>query len=332
MSLILALPCLFAVPTYAHAQKLDSCARSGNSLWDAMPKEGSGPTDKMTRIRDAMHLYATDFNNVLTAAVWFGYSNIIARSLQDKTMIKQHGPQSLYLAASMGRLHDTALMLQAGISANAETNNRLTPLYGAAEHGCVGAMQLLVDHGANINHKADVTWTLLEDAVLSRQFEAARFLMHHGYILRAGEDAHIRNTLTRMGETSAIDTIFGTNIPPTASGSIPTNSITIGKYARVCGVLTTERHFGAPNFGEDPKTDSNFTTWVLKTTSPVTVLTQSNPKHNTVTHRVQLYFKNSDDGARRLGKELCVEGAAAAAVTPGDIAPVNITVKSANYN
>lgn len=216
-ALLLALLCLVALPGYARAQRLDSCAGSGNPLWNAIPSASSGPADKMTRIRDVMRLHAIDADNVLTVAVWLGYNNIVEKSLQDKAMVKQYGTQTLYLAASMGRLHDMSLLLKAGVSPDAEGYNRFTAIYGATEHGCLDAIQLLISHGADINHKADVKWTLLEDAVISGQYAAAHFLMRHGYVLRAGERDRIETILTRMGQASKFKAIFGASATVTAN-------------------------------------------------------------------------------------------------------------------
>lgn len=105
-------------------------------------------------------------------------------------------------------------------------------------------------------------------------------------------------------------------------------TITVGQTAHICGVLTTERHFGPPNFGENPKTDSTFTAWVLRMPSAVTVLVPGDAKYDASTRRVQLYFQTQRHSKARVGQTICVTGMSAAATTPGDIAPVNIAVDS----
>lgn len=201
--ILLALAC-FAV----YARPLDSCARSENVLWEGM-RTYNGPADRAARIKDVISKGAIDANNVLTVAVWFGYDDIIKKSLTDRDLVREYGAQSLYLAASMGRLNEMSMLLDAGISPNAEVQGGFTPIYGAAEHGCVRAMQLLVDSGADVNHRANVRWTLLQDAVISKQFDAARFLIAHGYKTSKDEKKKIDTILRRMGMESKFEYIFG---------------------------------------------------------------------------------------------------------------------------
>lgn len=111
----------------------------------------------------------------------------------------------------------------------------------------------------------------------------------------------------------------------THAGTTPHASITLGQPSRACGVLTTETHFGPPNFGENPKTDAKFTAWVLRTDTPVALISAGDPKQ-AVTQRVQLYFPHGKSGQKFVGKRLCATGVSAEPTTPGDIAPVNIAV------
>jgi hypothetical protein len=107
------------------------------------------------------------------------------------------------------------------------------------------------------------------------------------------------------------------------------DSITLGMKASVCGVLTTEKHFGPPNFGENPKTDSTFVAWVIRPDSPVMLTSQKHSRPNQ-TDRVQLYFDTGkvteNDGKSLLGKHVCASGYSEQPNTPGDIAPANISV------
>lgn len=113
--------------------------------------------------------------------------------------------------------------------------------------------------------------------------------------------------------------------PPSTS---TVTRITVGQTARVCGVLTTEHHYGPPNFGENPKTDSTFTAWVLRTLSPVAVIVPGDTKYDTATSRIQLYFQPKRVEHTQIGQAICVTGTSAEATTPGDIAPINITVET----
>lgn len=194
----------------SYAGNIDSCASNGNVLWEGLHSY-KGPSDKEKRIKDVIDEHAEDFNNALTVAVWFGYDGIIRNLIDNHNVVYKYGPQSLYLAASMGRLHEMSMLLDAGVSPNAEIRNGFTPIYGAAEYGCVRAMQLLVDSGANVNHRANIQWTLLEDAVISKRFAAARFLVVHSYTVRFREKKRIEKILQQQGNASKYRYIFGIN-------------------------------------------------------------------------------------------------------------------------
>ena len=112
------------------------------------------------------------------------------------------------------------------------------------------------------------------------------------------------------------------------ASATPTVPITVGQQAKACGLLTREKHYGPPNFGETPKKDSTFSAWVLRTTEPVRVIVPGHPAHATSTKRIQLYFNRQKDGRAWQDKHLCVSGESAEAITPSDIAPVNITIES----
>lgn len=204
--LFLIVLCAIWPPVYAGS--LDSCATAGNILWQGVHSY-KGPTDRAARIKSVIDQKATGLDNVLTVAVWFGYGDIVKKSLKDRDLVNKYGAQSLYLAASMGRLGEMSMLLYAGVSPNAGIHNGLTPIYGATEHGCVRAMQLLVDSGADVNHKANVGWTLMEDAVISKQFDAARFLMEHGYNASREEKSRVRKILQQISQESKRRYIFG---------------------------------------------------------------------------------------------------------------------------
>lgn len=111
----------------------------------------------------------------------------------------------------------------------------------------------------------------------------------------------------------------------------PGNALVLGERGQACGVLTVEKHFGPPNFGENPSTDTIFSALVLKTATPVALHDPKRPGRARQTDRIQLYFKtgksNDGEGRALVGKHLCVSGASSEAITPSDIAPVNISVE-----
>lgn len=178
----------------ACAGPVDPCAENGNILWDGL-RTYQGPIDRQQRIEDVIGQEAWGFDNALTVAVWFGYDDVIRKLVHDRDVLEKYGAQSLYLAASMGRLKEMSLLLDAGVSPNAEIENGFTPVYGAAEYGCVQAMQLLVNSGANVNHRANAKWSLLKFAVISNQLDAARFLITHGYLADDAEREKVQRIL-----------------------------------------------------------------------------------------------------------------------------------------
>jgi hypothetical protein len=204
--LIAAIICFFSFPVYAAT--IDSCTENENALWIGL-KTYQGPVDRHERIKDVISKGAWGLDNALTVAVWFGYDDVIEKLLQDRANIEKYGAQSLHLAASMGRLKEMSMLLDAGVLPNSQIENGFTPIYGAAEHGCMQAMQLLIDAGEDVNHRANVRWTLLEDAVISKQFDAARFLVTHGYVTDDEEKKKIQEILHRMEMDSKYVFIFG---------------------------------------------------------------------------------------------------------------------------
>lgn len=202
----------------AYGKPVDACAFNNNILWNMLASY-SGPSNKMERIHDFMangwrgfDRGSPFFDNTLTTAVWFGYDDIVRRLLGNRHMVDMYGAQSLHVAAAMGRLTEMSMLLDAGVSANAEFRHDGedydTPIYAAAQNGCMEAMQLLVVHGADVNHRAKMGATLLERAVLSRNFGAARFLLMHGYKARPGEKAHVDEILVDLGMRPGLRSVF----------------------------------------------------------------------------------------------------------------------------
>lgn len=110
------------------------------------------------------------------------------------------------------------------------------------------------------------------------------------------------------------------------------NAIVFESKASACGLLTSEKHFGPPGFGENPKTDSTFTAWVLLSDIPIALVNTKHPEKSSKTNRIQLYFNDSKVGTdvrnTMAGKKVCASGHSEEAIAPGDIAPVNLSVES----
>lgn len=207
MKVILSLV-LSVISLTAYAGSVDPCARQGNALWEGL-QTYSGPTDRQARIKSVIDQEAWGLDNALTVAVWFGYDDLTRELIRKRDVLDSFGAQSLYLAASMGRLEEMFLLLNAGVSPDAELENGFTPIYGAAQYGCKTAIKLLVDSGANMHHQAGTDWSVLKFAVVSGQLETARFLVAHGYLADDNEKKEVQEVLQRMGANSEYDSIFG---------------------------------------------------------------------------------------------------------------------------
>jgi hypothetical protein len=100
---------------------------------------------------------------------------------------------------------------------------------------------------------------------------------------------------------------------------------------RTSGVLHKEIHWGPPNFGENPNTDSKFTAWVLHIDLPFKVKNNSidKQKNEIVVKDIQLETSNvitSNKIAEFENKHIIVEGRLWTASTPGDVTDFNIDV------
>lgn len=195
----------------AYGKSVDSCAFNKNALWDGLVTY-HGPSDKIARINDVIKQGGLYFDNELTVAVWFGYDNIIRKLLNDRNIRDKYGAQSLYVAASMGRLTEMALLLHSGVSANAEVSygggGRATPIYGAAQSGCVEAMQLLFTHGADVNYRAGTGRTLLELTVGNDHLRAGQSLLTQGYKPSEAEKTRVNKILANLGMAPELRSIF----------------------------------------------------------------------------------------------------------------------------
>lgn len=200
---------LTSLPVYG--KSLDSCAFDRNALWDGLVTY-HGPSDKMDRINSVIMNGGFGSKNRLSVVVWFGYDKLIEKWLHNHNILDKYGAQSLYLAASMGRLTEMSMLLNAGVSANAIVSygggGNATPIFGAAQSGCLEAIQLLVKHGANINYKASTRLTLLELAVGGEHLRAARYLLTHGYNVGSDEKVRVNKILKNLGIEPGLITLF----------------------------------------------------------------------------------------------------------------------------
>lgn len=213
LSVILSSTCFVAC-----AGPIDSCTEKDNALWEGL-RAYQGPVGKQDRINQVIGQGAWGFDNPLTVAVWFGYDDIVEELIRNHELLDKYGGGALYVAASMGRLKEMSLLLDAGVSPDAEIENGYTPIYGAADYGCLRAIQLLIDSGASMSHRTNAGRSLLGFAVTSRQFETARYVIKQGYIADEVERRSVEDTLRRMGMDSMFDFIFEAEKADPTTGS-----------------------------------------------------------------------------------------------------------------
>jgi len=80
-----------------------------------------------------------------------------------------------------GNVGIVTLLLQKGADPNAQRESKLTPLQLASFHGNADIVELLIAHGANVNHRG---WrhndTALQVAALHDHLDVVRLLLKHG--------------------------------------------------------------------------------------------------------------------------------------------------------
>ena len=100
----------------------------------------------------------------------------------------------------------------------------------------------------------------------------------------------------------------------------------------ISGILNKEAHWGPPNFGENPTTDSQFTAWILHLDYPFKVV-QDFPKGSGKElniEDIQLVILGDVLSDKQIiameKKHLVVQGRLWTATTAGDVTDVNIEV------
>src|SRR5262245_45505007 len=103
----------------------------------------------------------------------------------------------LYSAIRASDLRQMKAILDAGVSANAEGPDGMTPLMAAAEVGSLEAMKMLVDHRADVNARNAYGSTALMWSVTDPK--KVRLLLDHGADV---------NVASRSGRTALIIASF----------------------------------------------------------------------------------------------------------------------------
>ena len=100
------------------------------------------------------------------------------------------------------------------------------------------------------------------------------------------------------------------------------------------GILHHQVHWGPPNFGEHPRTDSKFTAWIVSVGKPVPVQAgvQFAGKSQASVSEIQLSIDPTTFHSKVLrpldGKMVVATGKFWQASTPGDVTPVVLSVET----
>jgi hypothetical protein len=95
-------------------------------------------------------------------------------------LLAEHGVEMLKYAAELNRVDVLPIIVEGGIDVNAGSSWR-TPLCLAAGQGALDAAQWLLDHGADVNGRAEPKApTPLHDAITEGRLEMVKFLLERG--------------------------------------------------------------------------------------------------------------------------------------------------------
>ena len=105
-------------------------------------------------------------------------------------------PVDIWLAAARGDIDRLAELLAGDEPVNARDADGNSPLHHAAWNSQLKAMQLLLDHGANINSQSGQLWTPLHWAARNGRAPSIRWLLDHG--AKVDVPAHLDQTALHL--------------------------------------------------------------------------------------------------------------------------------------
>jgi hypothetical protein len=106
-----------------------------------------------------------------------------------------------------------------------------------------------------------------------------------------------------------------------------------GETIELSGVLHRQIHWGPPNFGEDPETDSKFVAWIIALSKPLVIQERSQVIQPSVSEITIFSFSYTGVvDTERLqpldGKLVVVTGRLWPGTTPADVTPVILITKT----
>jgi ankyrin repeat protein len=111
-------------------------------------------------------------------------------------------------AADQGNVPKVTELLRAGVHVNAIVNGRFnwTPLMHAAYRGHLECVQVLLDHGAEVNHACNDCFTAATLAASEGHWEIVRLLARHGANLshKDGSGQSAKSYAERAGKSAIL--------------------------------------------------------------------------------------------------------------------------------
>lgn len=184
---------------------LDRCSITGeNAAWLIVRNNPLRVTEAKL-VRGEVKLPA----DVLSNAVAFGYKDLVIKLLREKKLVELYGGDALSVAASMGRIDMSRLLLAHGISPNARNNVGNTALWAAVQYGCTDEMEFLIKHGAQVNFEIERDHnTPMINAVGGHHYQTAAMLLKNGYNVVPWELKIIKKILFRRSQSFVWDYLF----------------------------------------------------------------------------------------------------------------------------
>ncbi|MGH8321146.1 MAG: ankyrin repeat domain-containing protein [Gammaproteobacteria bacterium] len=147
--------------------------------------------------------------DILSNAVAFGYTDLVIKLLQNSEYVKMYGADALTMAAAMGRIQMSRVLIGGGISPNAQNNLGNTALWAATQFGCTDEVEFLIKRGANVNFdvKRDHNTPMIS-AIWDRHYQTAAVLLKDGYKVKPWELSKIKVMLFRQDNPSVWNFLF----------------------------------------------------------------------------------------------------------------------------